>query len=129
MRGSQREKLTQTKNVVSWQSFISLHLKLLDIDHPLTCEESKLRQVEAYASIYLRTTKEFWIDVQYQDIEDNIRKNNSKKAYQLVKTLASKKQGKPTPYRTKAGIAYRNQRHSKEVDRILYRTVQPHSRR
>ena len=45
--------MTQTKNVVSWQSFMSLHLKLLDIDHPLTFEESKLRQIEAHALIYL----------------------------------------------------------------------------
>ena len=49
-------KLTQTKNVGSWQSFISLHLKLLDIDHPLTFEESKLRQIEAHALIYLSIT-------------------------------------------------------------------------
>ena len=32
---------------------MSLHLKLLDIDHPLTFEESKLRQIEAHALIYL----------------------------------------------------------------------------
>ena len=33
---------------------LSLHLKLLDVDHPLTFEESKLRQiVEAHALIYL----------------------------------------------------------------------------
>ena len=31
-----------------------LHLKLLDIDHPLTFEESKLRQIEAHPLIYLR---------------------------------------------------------------------------
>ena len=37
----------------SWQSFLSLHLKLLDIDHSLTFEESKLRQIEAHALIYL----------------------------------------------------------------------------
>ena len=30
-----------------------LHLKLLDIDHPLTFEASKLRQIEAHALIYL----------------------------------------------------------------------------
>ena len=47
-------KLTKTKNVGSWQSFMSLHLKLLDIDHPLTFEESKFRQIEAHALIYLR---------------------------------------------------------------------------
>ena len=34
---------------------MSLHLKLLDIDHPLTFEESKLRQIEAHALIYLST--------------------------------------------------------------------------
>ena len=32
---------------------MSLHLKLLDIDHPLTFVESKLRQIEAHALIYL----------------------------------------------------------------------------
>ena len=39
----------------SWQSFMSLHLKPLDIDHPLmlSFEESKLRQIEAHALIYL----------------------------------------------------------------------------
>ena len=35
---------------------MSLHLKLLDIDHPLSSEESKLRQIEAHALIYLSTT-------------------------------------------------------------------------
>ena len=35
---------------------MSLHLKLLDIDHPLSFEESKLRQIEAHALIYLSTT-------------------------------------------------------------------------
>ena len=45
--------MTQTKNVGSWQSFMSLHIKLLDIDHPLTFEHSKLRQIEAHALIYL----------------------------------------------------------------------------
>ena len=38
--------------------FMSLHLKLLDIDHPLTFEESKLRQIEAHALIYLRLADE-----------------------------------------------------------------------
>ena len=35
----------------SWQSFMSLHLKLFDVDHPLTFEQSKLRQIEAHALI------------------------------------------------------------------------------
>ena len=32
---------------------MSLHLKLLDLGHPLSFEESKLRQIEAHALIYL----------------------------------------------------------------------------
>ena len=40
---------------------MSLHLKLLDIDHPLTFEESKLRQIEAHALIYLRKWGTNWI--------------------------------------------------------------------
>ena len=40
--------------MVNWQSLMSLHPKLLDIDHPLTFEESKLRQIETHALIYLR---------------------------------------------------------------------------
>ena len=42
----------------------------------------------------IKKAKESWIDVQCQDIEDNIRKNDSKKAYQLVKILTSTKQRK-----------------------------------
>ena len=34
---------------------MSLHLKLLDIYHPLSFEESKLRQIEAHALTYLST--------------------------------------------------------------------------
>ena len=47
--------------------------------------------------------KESWIDVQCQDIEDNIRKNNSKKAYQLVKTLTNTKQGQTKTIQDKEG--------------------------
>ena len=32
-----------------------LHLKLLDIDHPLTFEVRKLRQIETHALTYLST--------------------------------------------------------------------------
>ena len=46
--------------MVSWQSFMSLHLKLLDIDHSLTFEESKLRQIEAHALIYLSDLGMVW---------------------------------------------------------------------
>ena len=40
--------------------------------------------------------KETWIQGQCQEVEACLRKNNIKKAYQLVKDLTTKKQGKST---------------------------------
>ena len=52
----------------------------------------KYRAINQEIKKSIKKAKESWIDVQCKDIEDNIRKNNSKKAYQLVKTLTSTKQ-------------------------------------
>ena len=45
----------------------------------------------------MEMTKETWIEGQCQEVEACLRKNNSKKAYQLVKDLTTEKQGKSTP--------------------------------
>ena len=50
-----------------------------------------------------RKAKETWIEEQCQSIEENLQKNNSKKAYQLVKELTSSKQGRTTSIQDKAG--------------------------
>ena len=47
--------------------------------------------------------KENWIGEQYSEIEENLRKNNSKRAYQLVKDLTIVKQGKATTVRDHSG--------------------------
>ena len=39
----------------------------------------------------MKKAKMNWIEEQCQDIEDNMKKNNSKKTYQLVKDLTSRK--------------------------------------
>ena len=44
----------------------------------------------------MKKAKENWIGEQCSEIEDNLRKNNSKRAYQLVKDLTTVKQGKAT---------------------------------
>ena len=62
--------------------------------HETAEEARKYRAINQEIKKSIKKTKESWIDVQCQDIEDNIRKNDSKKAYQLVKTLTSPKQGK-----------------------------------
>ena len=51
----------------------------------------------------MRKAKETWIEEQCQGIEENLQKNNSKKVYQLVKELASSKQGRTTTIQDKAG--------------------------
>ena len=44
----------------------------------------------------MEKAKENWIGEQCSDIEENLRKSNSKRAYQLVKNLTTVKQGKAT---------------------------------
>ena len=51
----------------------------------------------------MRKAKETWVEEQCQGIEENLQKNNSKKAYQLVKELTSSKQGRTTTIQDKAG--------------------------
>jgi len=51
----------------------------------------------------MRKAKENWIQSQCNEIEDNLSRNNSKKAYQLVKDLTTEKQGKTTTIQDKSG--------------------------
>ena len=47
--------------------------------------------------------KENWIGGQCRETEENLRKNNSKRAYQLVKDLTTVKQGKVTTVQDRSG--------------------------
>ena len=42
----------------------------------------------------MKKVKESWIGEQCSEIEDSLKKNNCKRAYQLVKDLTTVKQGK-----------------------------------
>ena len=44
----------------------------------------------------MKKGKENWIGEQCSEIEENLRKNNSKRAYQMVKDLTTVKQAKAT---------------------------------
>ena len=44
----------------------------------------------------MKKAKENWIEEQCSEIEENLRKNNSKRAYQLMKDLTTVKEGKAT---------------------------------
>ena len=47
--------------------------------------------------------RETWIEEQCQEIDNGLWKNNSKKAYQMVKDLTSSKQGRTTTIQDKNG--------------------------
>ena len=51
----------------------------------------------------MKKAKENWIGQQCSEIEENLRKNNSKRAYQLVKDLTTLKQGKATTVQDRSG--------------------------
>ena len=51
----------------------------------------------------MKKAKENWIGEQCSEIEENLRKNNSKRAYQLVKELTTVKQGKATAVQDRSG--------------------------
>ena len=51
----------------------------------------------------MKMAKETWIQGQCQAVEACLRKNNSKKAYQLVKDLTTEKQGKSTTMQGQVG--------------------------
>ena len=49
----------------------------------------------------MKMANEIWIQGQCQEVEACLRKNNSKKAYQLVKDPTTEKQGKSTTIQDK----------------------------
>ena len=51
----------------------------------------------------MKRAKENWIGEQCSEIEENLRKSNSKRAYQLVKDLTTVKQGKTTTVQDRSG--------------------------
>ena len=51
----------------------------------------------------VKKAKEDWIGAQCEDIETCLNKNNSKRAYQLVKDLTSEKQGRSSSIQDKSG--------------------------
>ena len=51
----------------------------------------------------MKMAKETWIQGQCQEVEACLRKNNSKKAYQLIKDLTTEKQGKSSTIQDKSG--------------------------
>ena len=61
---------------------------------PLITE--KYKEVNNDIKRCMKKAKENWIGEQCSEIEEKLRKNNSKRAYKLIKDLTTLKQGKAT---------------------------------
>ena len=66
-------------------------------------ESEKYKEVNNNIKRRMQKAKENWMGEQCSEIEENIRKNNSKRAYQLVKDLNTMKQGKATTVQDRSG--------------------------
>ena len=63
----------------------------------------KYKEVNNNINWCMKKAKENWIGEQCSEVEENLRMNNSKRAYQLVKDLTTVKQGKPTTVQDRPG--------------------------
>ena len=64
---------------------------------------AKYKEVNNSIKWYMKKAKENWIGEQCSETEENLRKNNGKMAYQLVKDLTTVKQGKATTVQDRSG--------------------------
>ena len=70
-------------------------------------EEAKdYREIKRKFRREMKMAKETWIQGQCQVLEACLRKNNSKKAYQLVKDLTTEKQGNSATIQDKSGKCF-----------------------
>ena len=63
----------------------------------------KYKEVSNSIKRCTKKAKENWIEEQCREIEENLRKNNSKRAYQLVKDLTTVTQGKAITVQDRSG--------------------------
>ena len=84
-------------------------LKLCDERRKLKKKKSdsegaqKYREANNKIKKEMKMAKEKWIEDQCTNIEENLKRNNTKKAYQVVKDLTTTKQGRPSSIQSKAG--------------------------
>ena len=94
---------------VSLQLLVSL-CSMLD-DAPVACLTPPSYCWRKVRSLLIRAAKENSIGEQCRETEENLRKNNSKRAYQLVKDLSTVKQQKATTVQDRSGKCLTKGRH------------------
>ena len=63
----------------------------------------KYREANNTAWKEMKKAKEAWIDQQCNEIQENLDKNNTKKAFQIVTDLTTEKKGRPSSIQSKSG--------------------------
>ncbi len=71
----------------------------------------------------MKEAKQKWIDDQCEEIEHSIATNNTKKAFQLVKTLTKQQQSSHQHPRQGWEMPYGRRRQNEKMDRVLLRIV------
>ena len=90
---------------------------------------AKYREVNKKIKQNIRRAKDNWIAEQCCEIEDSLSKNNSKKAYQIVKDISEERVNYHYPRQIRE-MPDRRTADPQSMDRILLRIVQPqHQRR
>ena len=77
----------------------------------------KCKEVNDNIKRCMQKANENWTGEQRSEIEENLRKNNSKRVYQLVKDLTTVKQGKATTVQDRSGKCLTEERQI--LNRIL----------
>ena len=74
----------------------------------------------------MKKPRDNWTGEQCSEIEENLRKNNSKRAYELVKDLTTVKQEKATTVQDRSDrkMPHRRATDTEPMDRILFLAVQ-----
>ena len=75
----------------------------------------------------MKKAKENWIGEQCSEIEENLRKNNSKRAYQLMKDLTTVKRERDYCPRSFRKMPHRRAIDTEPMDRTLLWSVQSQS--
>ena len=82
------------------------------------------REIKRKIRTEMKVSRETWMQGQCQEVEACFRKNNSKKAYQLVKDLTTEKQGNLHPIKTSRGSVSQRSINPSQVNRVLLRHFQ-----
>ena len=112
MIGGKFAPLTIMANIVRRKKPGSLH-KFLSVQQSEVSE--KYKKVNNNIKRCMKKAKENWIE-QCSEIEENLKKHNSKREYQLVKDLTTVKQGKAATVQGRSGKCLTEDR----MDRILH---------